>query len=150
MALVVVVALGVGTFGGSERTDAERAQDLAASIRCPQCSSQSVAQSQTPSAKGVKVVIDDQVAAGRSDEEIRDFVASRFGRDVLLDPSSKGFGALVWGLPVAAAIVAVGALVLRFGDWKPAAAQATDEDRARVAAAMGSGNDAGAETTGTP
>lgn len=150
MALVVIVALAVGTFGGSERTDAERSQDLAASIRCPQCSSQSVAQSQTPSAKGVKVVIDDQIALGRSDEEIRDFVASRFGRDVLLDPSSKGFGALVWGLPVAAAIVAVGALVLRFGDWKPAASEATDEDRERVAAAMGASTGPGGETTDAP
>lgn len=150
MALVVLVALSVGTFGGSERTDAERSQDLAASIRCPQCSSQSVAQSETPSAKGVKVVIEDQVAAGRSDEEIRDFIASRFGRDVLLDPSSRGFGALVWGLPVAAAIVAVGALVLRFGDWKTAPAEATDDDRERVAAALGSAKDPGGVTTGAP
>lgn len=150
MALVVVVALSLGSFGGSERTDAERSQDLAASIRCPQCSSQSVAQSQTPSAKGVKVVIDDQVALGRSDEEIRDFVASRFGRDVLLDPASQGFGALVWALPVAVAIVAVGALVLRFGDWKTAPTEATAADRERVATALRGGPASGLADTDTP
>lgn len=139
MAVVVLIALGFGTFGGDPPSDAQRAQDLAASIRCPQCSSQSVAQSETPSSKGVKVLITDRIAAGNSDEEIRDFVASRYGRDVLLDPSGKGFGALVWGLPVAGAVVAVAALALRFRDWRPSTVAVTDADRDLVSRAMGTG-----------
>lgn len=136
MAMVVLVALAVGTFGGSEPSDDQRAQALERSIRCPQCASQSVAQSETPSAKGVKVVIADRIATGNSDEEIRDYVASRYGRVVLLDPSGKGFGALVWGLPVAAAVVAVGALVLRFRDWRPGEVAVTDADRDLVRRTM--------------
>ncbi len=148
MALVVVIALAVGSLGGDPPTDAERAQNLATTIRCPACASQSVAQSETPSSKGVKVLIADRIAAGNSDEEIRDFVASRYGRDVLLDPSGKGFGALVWGLPVVVAIVAVGALVLRFRDWRPSTVAVTDADRDLVSRALvgdaagpGDGND---------
>ncbi|QXC60951.1 cytochrome c-type biogenesis protein CcmH [Aquihabitans sp. G128] len=137
MALVVLVALGIGTFGGKPRTDEQRIQDIEASLRCPQCSSQSVANSDTPSSKGVKVIVRERVKAGQSDEQIRDFVASKFGREVLLDPAGKGFGALVWGVPVAAAVIAVGALVLRFGDWRPSAIATTDADRDLVAEALG-------------
>jgi len=146
MLAVVVVALVAGSLGGDPPSDRERAQNLAAGIRCPQCASQSVANSETPSAKGVKVVIADRIAAGNSDEEIRDFIASRYGRDVLLDPAGKGFGALVWGLPVAGAVIAVGALVVRFRDWRPAPATVTDADRDLVADALERGErDAGTD-----
>lgn len=136
MAAVVVVALYAGTVGGQPPSAEERAQALAESIRCPQCDSQSVAQSVTPSAKGVKVIIRDQIADGSSDEEIREYVAGRFGRDVLLDPSSQGFNALVWGLPVVFAVVAVFALGYRFRDWRPALGTVTQADRDLVQDAL--------------
>ena len=143
MGAVVLGALAIGTFGGTPPSDAQRAQALERTIRCPQCSSQSVAQSETPSSKGVKVVIADRIKAGNSDEEIRDFVASRYGRDVLLDPAGKGFGALVWGLPVAGAVIAVAALVLRFRDWRPAPETVTEADRDLVDEALARGPGAG-------
>ena len=138
MAAVVVVALAIGTFGGGERTEAERIQALEESIRCPSCKSQSVANSETPSAKGVKVVIRERIAAGDTDEEIRDYVASRYpdGRQMLLDPAGSGLGALLWGVPVAAAIVAVAALVMRFRDWRPGDRAVTADDRELVADAL--------------
>lgn len=140
MSVVVVAALAFGTVGGDTPSSRERAQSLAEGIRCPQCASQSVADSETPSAKGVKVVIADRIAAGNTDEEIRDFVASRYGRDVLLDPSGQGFGALVWGLPAVVAVIAVGALGLRFGDWRPAPGTVSQADRDLVAAALDHGS----------
>jgi cytochrome c-type biogenesis protein CcmH len=136
MAVVVVVALAVGTLGGGEPSDEARARSLEETIRCPQCASQSVADSETPSAKGVKVVIRERIEKGNTDEEIRDFIASRYGRDVLLDPSGSGFGALVWALPVVVALVAVGGLIYRFGDWRPAGRAVTQADRDLVDDAM--------------
>jgi len=137
-ALVAIVALlAVGTLGGDEPTDAERAQKLATEIRCPQCKSQSVAQSETPSARGVKSVIADEIAAGRSDEEIRDRLAAAYGDDILLDPAGSGFSALVWAVPVVVVLVAVGGLVYRFRDWRPGGAAPSEADRDLVAAALG-------------
>jgi cytochrome c-type biogenesis protein CcmH len=129
LSIVVVAALAVGTLGGGEPSDEARARSLEESVRCPQCASQSVADSETPSAKGVKVVIRERIEKGNTDEEIRDFIASRYGRDVLLDPSGSGFGALVWALPVVVALVAVGGLVYRFGDWRPSGRSVTQADR---------------------
>jgi cytochrome c-type biogenesis protein CcmH len=83
----------------------------------------------------VKVVIRERIAMGNTDEEIRDFIASRYGRDVLLEPSGTGFSAVVWALPVVVVVVAVGGLAYRFRDWRPTELPVTDEDRARVEAA---------------
>lgn len=136
LALVVVAALTFGTLNQGEPSDGARARALEESIRCPQCRSQSVAQSETPSARGVKTVIRDQIAAGRTDEEIRDFVASSYGREVLLEPSGSGFSGLVWALPVVMVVVAVAALIYRFGDWKPSTRTVSNADRTLVAAAL--------------
>lgn len=138
MAVVVVGLLLAGTLGGRAQTPTERAHALEETIRCPSCASQSVANSDTPSSQAVRLLIRERIAAGDSNEEIRDYVASRYpnGRQLLLDPSGKGFGALVWGVPVGAAIIAVAALVLRFRDWRPAVGTVTDADRDLVAEAL--------------
>lgn len=138
MAVVVVALLAVGTLGGDPPTLDERARNLEESIRCPSCASQAVANSDTPAAEAVRVLIRERLEAGDSDEEIRDYVASRYpnGRQLLLEPAGRGFGALVWALPVVAAVLAVAALVHRFGDWRPGSVEASEEDRALVAAAL--------------
>jgi len=147
MAVVVVALLAVGSLGGDPPTLEERAQNLEESIRCPSCARQSVANSDAPSAEAVRVLISERLEAGDSNEEIRDYVASRYpnGRQLLLDPTGEGFGALVWALPVVAVIVAVAALVRRFGDWRPGELQATEEDRDLVAAALARRGEAGAD-----
>jgi cytochrome c-type biogenesis protein CcmH len=139
VAALVVVLLGIGVLDQGERSDAERARDLQEQVRCPQCRSQSVAQSDTPSARGVKTVINDQIEAGRTDEEILDFIASSYGREVLLDPPGSGFSGLVWALPVVVVIVAVAGLVVRFRDYRPGApTEVSGADRDLVASALAS------------
>jgi len=136
MAVVVVVALAIGTFAQSEPSPEERAQNLAETIRCPSCKSQSVASSDTPSSQGVRLLIKERIAAGDSDEQIRDFVASRYSREILLDPSGSGVGTVVWALPVIVVIVALAGLVYRFRDYRPGDRTVTQADRDLVAGAL--------------
>ncbi len=137
MAIIVVVALAVGTFGQSEPSDAERAQQIASTIRCPSCRSQAASSSDTPSSQAVRSLIKERIAAGDTDEQIRDFVASRYGREVLLDPSGSGFGGVVWALPVVLVIVAVAGLVIRFRGYRSWRHRTpTASDRAIVAEAL--------------
>lgn len=134
--VVVVVALIVGTVGSSEPSDAQRAQSLAETIRCPSCRSQSAASSETPSSKAVRALIVERIEAGDTDEEIRDYVAGRYGREVLLDPSGSGFSALVWALPAMFVVAAVAGLVIRFRGYRTPPLAATDADRRLVDEAM--------------
>lgn len=136
MAVVVVAALAIGTLTQSEPTPEERAQNLAETIRCPQCKSQAVASSDTASAQAVRALIAERIEAGDSDEQIRDYVASRYSREVLLDPSGRGFGALAWALPVIVVVAALAGLVYRFRDYRPGNRSVTQADRDLVAEAL--------------
>jgi cytochrome c-type biogenesis protein CcmH len=148
VAVVVVVSLFIGTVGQSDPTPEERAQSLAATIRCPSCASQSVAGSETPSSKAVRALIVERIEEGDTDEEIRDFVASRYGREVLLDPSGSGVGAIVWGLPVVLVVVATAGLIVRFRQYGGPSRHASAADEALVAEALASVG--GAAPTSTP
>jgi cytochrome c-type biogenesis protein CcmH len=136
-ALVVVSALVVAVVDdGGPRTAAERARDIASTIRCPTCRSQSVADSDAASATFLRNEIERRVAAGETDAEIRSYAASRFGEDVLLTPERSGLGGLVWVLPVALGVAGAGFVVLVLRRWRDAPAErATDDDRELVARA---------------
>ena len=137
MAVVVVATLLYGTFGQPDPTPAQRAQSIADGIRCPSCKSQAVSSSDTPASKAVRELIKEQIAAGKSNEEIRDYVDSRYpDQNLLLDPSGSGFPILVWALPVIFVIVAVAGLVVRFRDYRPGTRAVTDADRDLVADAL--------------
>jgi cytochrome c-type biogenesis protein CcmH len=135
LVVVVGVALAIGTFdrGGGARSDEERAQSLAEGFRCPTCRGQSVADSDAPAAVAIRSQIDRQIDEGRSDDEIRDYVLSRYPRSEQVPPRS-GLAGLVWVLPVAAGVVAVAALAVAFGRWRVVVDRraASDEDRVLV------------------
>ena len=78
-------------------------------------------------------LIDEQIAAGRTDAEIETFFTDRYGEWVLLSPSSGGVGWLVWVLPVG--LVAVGGVYAgtRVRRGRPdARAPLSDEERDRA------------------
>ena len=69
-------------------TDAQRAQALAAELRCPDCQGLSVADSPTTSAREIRRQIDELIAAGASDADVRSHFTARYGEWILLAPSS--------------------------------------------------------------
>ena len=139
LALVLAVALFVG--GGRRtgpRTPAQRAHHLAAELRCPTCRNLSVADSDAAAARAVRAEIGRRVAAGESDAQIRAFLVSRYGDDILLTPPASGVGALAWALPVVAVVCGAGALWWAFRKWESKLhARPTDADRALVEEARG-------------
>jgi cytochrome c-type biogenesis protein CcmH len=118
MGAVLVAALAIGITDRSPQTTAERVRDIAATIKCPTCRSQSVADSEAPAAKFLRIEIARRVEQGQSADEIRAFAASRYGSDVLLTPERSGLAGLVWVLPVALGVVAAGFVVLALRRWQ--------------------------------
>jgi len=139
MGLVLVGALAVGARpDDTARTPEERVFEVASGYKCPTCRSQSVADSEAPSAKAIKAEIARRLEAGESEQEIRDYLVGRFGEEIVLTPSSSGFTGLVWVIPVVAVAVAGAGLALAFRRWRRRpSVHASDEDRRRVAAARG-------------
>jgi cytochrome c-type biogenesis protein CcmH len=118
LVVVVIGALVVGTRPSGTKTDAERVQSIAKSVRCPTCRGQSVADSDAPAAANVRKDIERRVADGQSDDDIRSALADRFGDGILLTPPRSGVAGLVWVLPVLAVTAAVGGLTLAFRRWR--------------------------------
>lgn len=102
VALVVIVA---GLWPSAAEADAEaRAHALAESLKCPICAGESIAASQTDLAADLRRLITEEIAAGRSDAEIRALFVRNYGEQVLLDPPAGGWGAALWAVPLALAI----------------------------------------------
>jgi cytochrome c-type biogenesis protein CcmH len=115
-------------------TDDERAYELKASTLCPVCDGQNVLESNAPVATAIRRQIDDLVDEGRSDDEIRRFIALQYGQDTDARPPRSGFASLVWVLPVLAVAVGGTWLALSFRQWRAGRdVEVTDEDRALVA-----------------
>jgi cytochrome c-type biogenesis protein CcmH len=136
LALAVVLA-GTLLYGvtddGGPRTPGERARNLAESVACPQCDGQSVADSDSEASTAIRERIEERIAAGASDAEIRDELANAYGEHLLLEPGRSGVSSLVWALPVAALVASIAGLVFAFRRWREGGgAQASDADRELV------------------
>jgi cytochrome c-type biogenesis protein CcmH len=139
LGVVAVVALAIGSRSAGPSSDEERLWSIADGVRCPQCSGQSVADSDAPAAKALRDQIRADIEAGRSDDTIRARLADgAYGEDILLNPPRSGFAALVWVVPVAVVVVAFGGLALAFRRWeRQDPATPSRRDRELVAAALG-------------
>ena len=90
-----------------------RALALMQEIRCVACENEPISQSASEIAEDMRAIVRQQVEAGRTDAEIRDWFAERYDEFVLFRPSAKGIGGtLLWGLPFA--LLLIGATVVAF------------------------------------
>ena len=94
-----------------ERLD-QRTQQLAAQLRCLVCQNQTIAESHAPLAVDLKNQVREQLAAGRSETEVLDYMTARYGDFVLYKPPLQTNTALLWGGPALLVAGALGALAL--------------------------------------
>lgn len=80
-----------------------RARALFREIRCVVCQNESIDGSPAEIAADLRAVVREQVAAGRSDREIRAFLVERYGEYVLFRPAFSPGNALLWLTPFAVA-----------------------------------------------
>lgn len=111
-------------------TAAEQAQRIAAELRCPDCQSLSVAESQTAAAAAIRTQIVELLAAGRSPDQVRRHFVERYGEWILLEPTAP----IAWWLPVVALLAGIGLLaawLLRGGRAESEAVPAPSSEAAR-------------------
>ena len=79
----------------------KRAVHLAEQLRCLVCQNQTIADSNAGLALDLRRQIREQIAQGRSDGQIVDFMVERYGDFVLYRPPFKGITVFLWfGPPV--------------------------------------------------
>ena len=114
LAALLATLLLATSAGAKEDLDA-RVREIAAGLRCPVCQNLSVTESPSEMAREMRALIADQLAAGNSPDEIRAYFVSKYGEWILLSPTARGFGLLLWVLPGLGAVMGLGgaAWVLR-------------------------------------
>ena len=126
----------IETYEFSDPALEERYQALSAELRCPKCQNQNIADSNAPISQDLRRLLYEQLEAGASDAEIRDYMVDRYGEFVRYRPSFSGATVVLWVAPavllLAGILVAVAALRgrrSRSGDSEAL----TDEEQARLA-----------------
>ena len=94
-----------------------RTSAVASQLRCPVCQGLSIQDSPSELAVQMRGVVRDQLAAGRTPEEVKQYFIEKYGEWILLEPEAHGFNMLVYILPVAAVIVGALVVVLAVRRW---------------------------------
>lgn len=91
-----------------------RARQISEELRCLVCQNQSIDASDAQLAKDLRLLVRERIAAGDSDDAVRDFLVARYGEFVLLRPRAHGVGLILWVLPLALLLIAGGGLFMVF------------------------------------
>jgi cytochrome c-type biogenesis protein CcmH len=118
-----------------------RAETIGHELRCLVCRNQSIEDSEADLAHDLRVVVRDRLKAGDTDQQVIDYIHSRYGDFVLLRPPFQADTLLLWGGP--ALVLVLGGLVLvRFFRKRrtlPVPPPLTAEERQRLSLALGDG-----------
>ena len=74
----------------------KRFYSLISEIRCPKCTSGSIASSDVPVSRDLKNKVYELVLSGSSDAEIKQYVSERFGNFSNYRPALEGSNYLLW------------------------------------------------------
>ena len=102
-----------------------RARIISQDLRCLVCQNQSIDDSAAPLARDLRLLVREQLKAGRTDQQIIDYLVDRYGEFVLLRPRFEGQTALLWLAPFAVLLLGSAGLVAKL--WRDK--HGPDDDR---------------------
>jgi len=115
--LLAILLASAGTALAIDAQDAfddpalqQRYEKINRELRCLVCQNQTIADSNATLAQDLRREVRDMIAAGRTDDEIREFMIERYGDFVLYRPRMTAGNFLLWAAPVL--LLVVGAFVL--------------------------------------
>jgi cytochrome c-type biogenesis protein CcmH len=145
--LFLVLSLLIACSPGFAREAAPTAADVAVEkrmvaiseeLRCLVCQNESLAGSQADLAKDLRREIREQIAQGKSDKEILDFMTGRYGDFVRYRPPLKGTTFLLWFGPFLLLVAGIAALaiILRRRSRRVTAATLSAEEQKQAEALL--------------
>jgi len=106
----LLLALALACAGNALAIDTERAFDdpvlqqryesINRELRCLVCQNQTIADSNATLAADLRREVREMIAAGKTDDEIREFMIERYGDFVLYRPRMSATNFLLWAAPV--------------------------------------------------
>ncbi|HXY29169.1 MAG TPA: cytochrome c-type biogenesis protein [Gemmatimonadaceae bacterium] len=97
---------------------------VAQTLRCPVCQSESIQESPSDLARDMRNVVRQQLAAGKSSDEVKAYFVSKYGDWILLKPRARGVGVAVYLLPMLWVVIGLVIVMLAVRRWTRAASVA--------------------------
>jgi cytochrome c-type biogenesis protein CcmH len=109
-----------------------RARALSRDLRCVQCQSESIDDSNASIARDLRLLVRERLVAGDTDAQVLDYLVDRYGEFVLLNPPARGANWLLW-LAGPAMLLAGGAIALTaIRRRAPETVPLSDSEKARL------------------
>jgi cytochrome c-type biogenesis protein CcmH len=122
-----------------DKTLEARARTISAELRCMVCQNQSIDDSNADLARDLRLLVRKRLVDGDTNQQVLDYIVSRYGEFVLLKPRLSEKTLLLWGAP--ATLFALGGLALivyaRRRAGKPTGTRLTAEEEARLNEILG-------------
>lgn len=115
-----------------DRAQEQRAEALGHTLRCLVCQNESVEESDADLARDLRRIIRARVVAGDTNEEIVDWMVSRYGDFIRLKPPFEAGTVLLWGAPALAVAGGIGAVLLSRRRRASAAEPLSPDERNRL------------------
>ncbi len=109
-----------------------RARALSRELRCVQCQSESIDDSNASIARDIRILVRERLVAGDTDTQVMAYLVERYGEFVLLNPPVQGANWLLW-LAGPAMLVVGGAIAVASTRKRaePAGLSASEQARLR-------------------
>jgi cytochrome c-type biogenesis protein CcmH len=115
--IILICLLPAFSYAGQAKDLAEdpvleqRMVHLAQNLRCLVCQNESLASSRADLAKDLRQEVREKMKQGMTDQQIIDFLVSKYGDFVLFDPPMKRYTILLWYGPFALLLIGLISLV---------------------------------------
>jgi len=134
--MTAVASAVIETYEFSSPELQQRYQLLSAELRCPKCQNQNIADSNAPIAQDLRRLLYEQLEEGATNDEILDYMVSRYGEFVRYRPAFDSSTAVLWLAPVllflAALVVLFLSLRQRQGSTSGSDAELSSEEQQKL------------------
>ncbi len=129
----LLLAFWLGCAAAQDAQLDRRMMNLAHELRCLVCQNQTLAESNAPLAVDLRNQIREQLAAGKSERQVVDFMVERYGDFVLYRPPFKAITVLLWAGPFLFLIAGFSLLVRFLRRRRVPVPELSAEERSRAA-----------------
>lgn len=110
-----------------------RARDISKGLRCPVCQNENIDDSNAPISRELRILLRERLVAGDTDAEVVDFIVTRYGEYVLLEPTRDGANLILWWAAPIVLLLGLGIGYATVRQRSTATAEGlSDEERARL------------------
>ena len=97
--LIIFLVIGFSKLKSDEKNE-ELKNKILKNIRCLICQGQSVYDSESDFALSIKLIVDNKIIEGSSEDQVYEFLRKKYGDWIIYDPEFNKNTYILWLLPV--------------------------------------------------